>query len=81
MRFFFVEIAVDFSGALARQILIERGKLELRKLSNVVRGTGIEPVHPFGYKILSLGRLPIPPPALAILFYQTWHAIHFESTL
>lgn len=29
----------------------------------VVRGTGIEPVHPFGYKILSLGRLPIPPPA------------------
>lgn len=30
----------------------------------LVRGTGIEPVHPCGYKILSLGRLPIPPPAL-----------------
>ena len=30
----------------------------------LVRETGIEPVHPYGYKILSLGRLPIPPPAL-----------------
>ena len=32
--------------------------------NELVRGTGIEPVHPYGYKILSLGRLPIPPPAL-----------------
>lgn len=31
----------------------------------VVRLTGIEPVRPYGHKILSLGRLPIPPQSLA----------------
>lgn len=31
----------------------------------LVRGAGIEPAHPFGYEILSLGRLPISPPAQA----------------
>lgn len=30
----------------------------------MVRLTGIEPVRPYGHKILSLGRLPIPPQSL-----------------
>lgn len=28
----------------------------------MVVGKGVEPLHPFGYQILSLARLPIPPP-------------------
>ena len=33
----------------------------------LVGKVGLEPTHPFGYKILNLARLPIPPLAL-ILF-------------
>lgn len=36
----------------------------LHETACLVRGAGIEPAHPFGYEILSLGRLPISPPAL-----------------
>ena len=37
---------------------------EQQNLRRLVRLTGIEPVRPCGHKILSLGRLPIPPQSL-----------------
>jgi hypothetical protein len=39
----------------------ERGKLELTQEQNLVRKEGFEPPRPFGHKILSLARLPVPP--------------------
>jgi hypothetical protein len=36
-----------------------------------VRETGVEPARPFGHKILSLARLPVPPlPQVVALFYR-----------
>jgi hypothetical protein len=44
------------SGSKAWSLLATR-----EHLSDMVPAEGVEPTHPFGYKILSLARLPIPP--------------------
>ena len=41
------------AGSGARSQAVTDGRL--------VPGEGVEPTHPFGYQILSLARLPIPP--------------------
>jgi hypothetical protein len=39
----------------------------------VVPGTGVEPAHPFGYKVLNLACLPISPPRpITYLLYQAF---------
>ena len=44
----------------------------------MVRETGVEPARPFGHKILSLARLPVPPlPQWMTLFYKLGN---FRST-
>src|SRR6185437_14251469 len=39
----------------------KRGKLEKMPINELVRKEGFEPPRPFGHKILSLARLPVPP--------------------
>ena len=34
-----------------------------------VPGVGIEPTQPFGYEILSLARIPVPPPGHVAIVY------------
>ena len=40
---------------------MSRTKALRRAFSSQVPAEGVEPTHPYGYKILSLARLPIPP--------------------
>src|SRR3989338_1926949 len=40
----------------------------------LVPGTGVEPAHPFGYKVLNLACLPISPPRLVSAFTYRLHA-------
>src|SRR5712691_13113775 len=48
--------------------MFARDKLSLSE--SLVRETGVEPARPFGHKILSLARLPVPP-LPQWLFYST----------
>ena len=41
----------------------------------MVPGARIELAHPFGYQILSLARLPVPPPRLYVYANQTVEAM------
>jgi hypothetical protein len=45
-------VALNIPGRQSRRTKYQRG---------LVPPVGLEPTHPFGYKILSLARLPIPP--------------------
>src|SRR5687768_14845355 len=38
-----------------------RKRSQRTKQCRLVPGEGVEPTHPFGYQILSLARLPVPP--------------------
>ena len=40
---------------------------------------GVEPTHPYGYQILSLARLPIPPHRLPVNQYVMTPATHFAT--
>jgi hypothetical protein len=46
-------------GKVPLLTMFARAKLSL--LESLVRETGVEPARPFGHKILSLARLPVPP--------------------
>lgn len=39
----------------------------------MVPGTGIEPAHPYGYKVLNLACLPVSPPRPVTLVYKVYH--------
>jgi hypothetical protein len=49
---------------------VARDKLSLSE--SLVRETGVEPARPFGHKILSLARLPVPPLPRWWLYSTSW---------
>ncbi len=57
-------LAADFRGLAVWQSSSEIARDSEAKASRVrlVPGTGVEPARPCGHQILSLARLPIPPP-------------------
>ena len=66
------EVGSRFQGGIKLKDLVY---IDLQGLLIEVPGTGIEPAHPCERQILSLLRLPIPPPGL----YLGWQYYCFSA--